>query len=78
MYTRENCEEKFMENINVLKKIFLNGVTVEQIQEKFIEMFTIVFGVVINFIMRHIAKALFAYLTKINFFTKLVILINTV
>ena len=78
MYTPEIFMKNFTNNINIVKETYNKEVTIEDLTENFMKICTIIFGFVINFIIRQLVKALFLYLTKINFFTILVTLLNTV
>jgi hypothetical protein len=78
MYTVETFMKNFTKNINLVKEISSKEVTVEEIQDNFMQICTIIFGFVVNWIIKQLVKALFLYLTKISFFTTLVTLINTV
>jgi hypothetical protein len=77
MYTNENIIHKILQNIDIVTQNSSTKITEKELQENFYNICSILFGIVLNFIIKQLLKVLFLQLVKINFFTSLVTLINT-
>ena len=77
MYTSENITHKILQNIDIVNKNSSHKITEKELQENFYNICSILFGIVLNFLIKQLLKVIFLQLVKINFFTSLVTLINT-
>lgn len=77
MYTSENITHKILQNIDIVNQNSSYKITEKELQENFYNICSILFGIVLNFLIKQLLKVIFLQLVKINFFTSLVTLINT-